>query len=285
MRCLPDHKPAKIKSMLRHGQFAVNGTPSTQYDQPVDKGDELWVKFNGSFNVFSHSKVRLLYEDADLLVVDKSSGFLSTAPTVCSPREKDNNVLAVMLKYLRKDNPSARLYPVHRLDRETSGVMLLARNSKTRERFTKEWSSLVVERRFVLVVDGKVAGEKGEIKTYIADDPETHLARCTDDRDRGKLAVTRYAVVKRGNARTMIETTQKSLVKGQLRAHAAHIGHPVCGDRAYGGNYTPLRRMAVHASTLTIVHPVTGKMHTFSSPVPEGFEELLEWAPQPRRKQ
>ena len=117
---LPDHKPTKLKSMLKHHQFAINGSPTSQFNQPVKAGDELWVNFDGSFHVFSHPRIKLVYEDADMMVVDKGYGVLSTA---AGNNIKDETVYNVLRKYVKLRSEHARVYMVHRLDRDTSGLM------------------------------------------------------------------------------------------------------------------------------------------------------------------
>ena len=126
--------------MLKHHQFAINGSPTSQFNQPVKAGDELWVNFDGSFHVFSHPRIKLVYEDADMMVVDKGYGVLSTA---AGNNIKDETVYNVLRKYVKLRSEHARVYMVHRLDRDTSGLMIVARTAKAREKFLTEWATIV----------------------------------------------------------------------------------------------------------------------------------------------
>lgn len=269
---LPDHKPAKLKSMLRHNQMAINGVPSTQFDHPVTAGDVLWVNFDRSFQVFSHPRVKLVYEDNDIIVVDKGYGVLSTA----AGKPSDDTVYNIVKKYARGFSDKASVYVVHRLDRDTSGLMILTRTKQARDKLINNWNNMVIERKYIAVVEGKVEQKEGIVKSFLAENPDTYEMFSTDDKKLGRLAVTRYRVVKQGNRFAMVELEIKTGRKNQIRVHMHDLGNPVSGDRKYGGHPSPINRIALHATTLTIVHPVTGKAVTFTSPIPDCFNKMLK---------
>ncbi len=268
---LPDHKPTKLKSMLRHNQLAINGVPSTQFDHPVSAGDQLWVNFDRSFQVFSHPRVKLVFEDNDIIVVDKGYGVLSTA----AGKPSDDTVYNIVKKYARGFSDKASVYVVHRLDRDTSGLMLLTRTKQARDKLISNWNNMVIERKYIAVVEGKVEQKEGIVKSLLAENPDTYEMYSTDDKKLGRLAVTRYRVVKQGRRFAMVELEIKTGRKNQIRVHMHDLGNPVSGDRKYGGKPSPINRIALHATTLTIVHPITGKAVTFTSPVPDNFNTLL----------
>lgn len=268
---LPDHKPTKLKSMLRHNQLAINGVPSTQFDHPVSAGDQLWVNFDRSFQVFSHPRVKLVFEDNDIIVVDKGYGVLSTA----AGKPSDDTVYNIVKKYARGFSDKASVYVVHRLDRNTSGLMLLTRTKQARDKLISNWNNMVIERKYIAVVEGKVVQKEGIVKSLLAENPDTYEMYSTDDKKLGRLAVTRYRVVKQGRRFAMVELEIKTGRKNQIRVHMHDLGNPVSGDRKYGGKPSPINRIALHATTLTIVHPITGKAVTFTSPIPDIFNTLL----------
>ncbi|MBO4721402.1 MAG: RluA family pseudouridine synthase [Muribaculaceae bacterium] len=268
---LPDHKPTKLKSMLRHNQLAINGVPSTQFDQPVSAGDQLWVNFDRSFQVFSHPRIKLVYEDNDIIVVDKGYGVLSTA----AGKPSDDTVYNIVKKYARGFSEKANVYVVHRLDRDTSGLMLLTRTKQARDKLISNWNNMVIERKYIAIVEGKVEQKEGTVKSFLAENPDTYEMYSTDDKKLGRLAVTRYRVVKQGKRFAMVELEIKTGRKNQIRVHMHDLGNPVSGDRKYGGNPSPINRIALHATALTIVHPITGKAVTFTSPIPDNFNTLL----------
>lgn len=269
---LRDHKANKVKSMLRHNQLAVNGEPSSQFDRPVRAGDVLEVNYTRSFEVFSHPQVKLLYSDDDIMVVEKPAGMLATSDGRTNVKE---TVYHIMREFVKRRNDRAHVYVVHRLEREASGVMLLARTKKMRERLVTSWGTLVGERTYAAVVEGIVEKDRGQVKGYLAEDEETHLIYTTNDKVIGKPATTAWTVVGQGRRNTLVEINLKNGSKHQIRVHMSSIGHPVSGDRTYGGHNNPLRRVALHCLRLTLNHPATGKALTFESPLPEGFERLL----------
>ena len=268
---LPDYKPTKLKSLLRHNQLAVNGVPSTQFDLPVKAGDELWVNFDRSFQVFSHPRIKLIYEDSDIIVIDKGYGVLSTA----AGRPSDDTVYNIMRSYARRFSPHANVFVVHRLDRDTSGLMLLTRTKQARDKLISNWNNMVIERKYIAVVEGKVEQPEGVVKSFLAENPETYEMYSTTDKKLGRLAVTRYQVVKQGKRFAMVELAIKTGRKNQIRVHMRDLGNPVSGDRKYGGHPSPINRIALHATVLSFVHPITGKQVTFNSPVPENFNKMI----------
>ena len=268
---LPDHKPTKLKSMLKHNQLAVNGVPSRQFDLAVHAGDQLWVNFDRSFQVFSHPRIKLVYEDNDIIVVDKGYGVLSTA----AGKPSDDTVYNIIKKYARGFSDKANVYVVHRLDRDTSGLMLLTRTKQARDKLISNWNNMVIERKYVAVVEGDVAQPEGTIKSFLAENPDTFEMYSTDDKKVGRLAVTKYRLLKQGKRFAMVELEIKTGRKNQLRVHMQDMGNPVSGDRKYGGHPSPINRIALHATVLSFVHPITGKAVTFNSPFPDNFKKLV----------
>lgn len=270
---LKDHSANKVKSMLRHNQLAVNGTPSTQFDRPVQAGDELWVNFDSSFKIFSHPRIKLLYEDDEIIVIDKGYGMLSTS----AGKDSDQTVYSVLRQYVRAFNEHARVFVVHRLDRDTSGLMLLTRTAEARDKLVKNWSTMVTERKYEAVVEGRMEELKGNIESYLIDDENKFTVLVSHDPEEGgQFARTKYVTLDRGPRYSLVELSLKRGHKNQLRVHLASIGHPISGDRKYGGHPNPIHRLALHATQLSFVHPATGKEMHFESAVPQGFMTLME---------
>ena len=268
---LPDHKPTKLKSMLKHNQLAVNGVPSRQFDLAVHAGDQLWVNFDRSFQVFSHPRIKLVYEDNDIIVVDKGYGVLSTA----AGKPSDDTIYNIIKRYARGFSDKANVYVVHRLDRDTSGLMLLTRTKQARDKLISNWNNMVIERKYVAVVEGDVAQPEGTIKSFLAENPDTFEMYSTDDKKVGRLAVTKYRLLKQGKRFAMVELEIKTGRKNQLRVHMQDMGNPVSGDRKYGGHPSPINRIALHATVLSFLHPITGKVVTFNSPFPDNFKKMV----------
>jgi 23S rRNA pseudouridine1911/1915/1917 synthase len=269
---LPDHRPTKLKSLLRHNQLAINGVPCSQFDHPVAAGDQLWVNFDRSFQVFSHPKLKLVYEDNDIIVVDKAYGLLSTA----AGRPTDDTVFNIIRRYARLFSDKANVYVVHRLDRDTSGLMLLTRTKHSRDILINNWNDLVVERKYVAVVEGEMQQQEGTVKSFLAENPDTFEMYSTTDQKLGRLAVTRYRMLQQGKRFAMVELRIKTGRKNQLRVHMHDLGNPVSGDRKYGGHPSPINRIALHATSITLIHPITKQTLTFNSPIPTNFTTMLK---------
>ena len=268
---LPHHKPTKLKSLLRHNQLAINGVPHTQFDHPVTAGDELWVNFDRSFQVFSHPRVKLVYEDNDIIVVDKGYGVLSTA----AGRPSDDTVFSIVRKYARGFSDKAAVYVVHRLDRDTSGLMLLTRTKQARDRLLNNWNNMVVERKYVAVVEGKMQQAQGTVKSFLAENEETFEMYSTSDQKAGRLAVTHYRVIEQGRKFAMVELQLKTGRKNQIRVHMEVLGHPVVGDYKYGSIEDSLGRLGLHAFRLAFIHPITHEELEFETPFPTVFLDLF----------
>lgn len=270
-KVLTDHSASKIKSMLKHNQFAVNGMPSTKYNRPIEPGDELQINFDGSFRTFSSPNLKIVYEDDDIIVVDKAYGVLSTS----AGRNTTGTVYSIMRDYVKQNNEKARVFVVHRLDRDTSGLMILARSQKAREKMVENWSNIVSRRLYVAVAEGLMEKDSGTVRNFLVDDENNYEVHETDDSKLGQLAVTKYATLERGQRNSLVELEMRTGRKNQIRVHMRGLGHPVSGDRKYGGHSNPIRRLALHATIIEMQHPVTGKAMRFESPVPDNFLTLL----------
>lgn len=269
---LKDHTPTKVKSMLRHHQLAVNGTPSSQYDRPVQAGDELWVNFDGSFHIFSHPKIKIVYDDDDIMVIDKGYGMLSTA----AGKVRDDTVFSVLRNFVKEADEKAHIYVVHRLDRDTSGLMILARTAKARDKMVRNWNAMVPQRKYEAIVEGRMEEDKGHVINYLRNSGNYEVISSDDPDDGGEKATTHYITLERGERNSHVLLWLHVGHKNQLRVHMKDLGHPISGDRKYGGHANAIHRLALHATHITLVHPVTGKEMTFESPMPKEFEKLMQ---------
>lgn len=219
--------------------------------------------------------LKLLYEDRDVLVVDKPAGVLSMA----SERERERTAYFVMMDYVRKGNPKSRnrVYIVHRLDRETSGVLLLAKSEEAKRKLQENWDT--TDKRYLAVVHGRVKQDKGTIESYLTENV-AHVVYSTEDRTRGKLSKTEYRVLKKTENRTLVQVRLLTGRKNQIRVHFADEGHPIVGDRKYGDKKDPVRQLALHALAIEFAHPHSGEPIRCTAPVPRQFEHLVGRIPE-----
>ena len=268
---LSDHKRSSLKAMMKYGQVAVNGVPTSQFDVTVQPGDEMSVNFTRPFVTFSHPRIRLVYEDDDIIVVHKGSGILS----VGTDNRSDGTAYSIVRNYLKNKDPHLKLFIIHRLDRDTSGLMMFAKNIEAKEAMQHNWNNMVLSRTYVAVVEGKVEEESGTVRSYLAETSQYEVY-CTQNPEEGQLAITRYKRLDCRHGYSLMELSLDTGRKNQIRVHMKDLGHPIVGDRKYGAKSSPLRRMALHARTLRFVHPVTRKDMLFETPIPSRFLSLLK---------
>lgn len=275
MQCLEakltDHKRTSIKALMKYNQVALNSMPTSQFDQPVHAGDTLSVNFTRPFVVFSHPRIKLVYEDNDIIVINKGSGILS----VSTDNVKDGTAYSILRDYLKKKDPRLMLFVVHRLDRDTSGLMMFAKNVEAKEAMQHNWNNMVLGRRYVAVVEGKVEQEGGVVKSYLAETSQFEVYS-TQNPDEGQLAITRFKRLQCNNGYSLMELSLDTGRKNQIRVHMKDLGHPIVGDRKYGAKASPIHRLGLHARTLHFAHPVTKKEMLFETPIPSRFLSLLK---------
>lgn len=275
---MPMRKRTNIKELLAHSQVAVDGVPDTQFDRELKPGDTVTVNLVRPFAVFRNRRMRLVYEDDDLIVVDKGYGLLSMG----TDRVKEGTAYTILRDYVKWSNPSNKIFIVHRLDRDTSGLMMFARNVDAKEKMQHNWNNMVLERTYYAVVEGYIDELQGTIRSYLTENSrhEVYSTPQPEGPD-SKLAVTRYRVMSRGNGYTLLELSLDTGRKNQIRVHMKELGHPIAGDRRYGAGSSPIHRLCLHAGTLRFVHPASRREMSFSTPVPAGFRSLV--AGHPRR--
>ena len=266
---LPEIKRTRLKQMLAHNQIAVNGTPVRQFNHPVQPGDTVSVNFTREFQVFYNRRLKIVYEDDDILVVNKGYGLLSMG----NDKVKDGTAYSILKDYLKRKDPRNKIFIIHRLDRDTSGLMMFAKNEKAKEAMQHNWNNMVLNRKYVTVVEGDVEEPQGVVRSYLGETSQFEVFS-TDDPSQGKLAVTRWTRLKEGSEYSLLEVELDTGRKNQIRVHMKDIGHPTSGDRKYGAEASPIHRLALHARTLRFIHPVTRREMMFETPVPSSFIRL-----------
>ena len=272
-------KRTTVKAWLKYGQVKANGTISTQFDLPLHSGSVVEVNTSRPWQTLSHPRLKLVYEDDDIIVVNKGYGLLSVA----SDNNKAMTAYSIVRDYLKRVNPSNKLFIVHRLDQHTSGLMMFAKNIETKDAMQHNWNNMVLDRRYAAIVEGYVEPREGIIDTLLAensrhvvyvpgDDPESESQERPAET---KRAVTRYTMVKSRNGYSLLDVSLDTGRKNQIRVHMQHIGHPIAGDRKYGAKTSPVHRLCLHARTLRFVHPTTRRDMNFEIPLPTSFGRLV----------
>lgn len=268
---MPERKKTAVKSLLKYGHVMVGGEVVRQFDHPLTPGMTVLVNFTRPFVVFYNRRVKLVYEDDDIIVINKGYGLLSMG----NDKIKDGTAYSIIREYIKTKDPRNKLFIVHRLDQHTSGLMVFAKSIEAKEALQHNWNNMVLRRQYVCVVEGKVLQPQGEVRGLLAENSQ-HIVYVTDDPKIGKPALTRYSVVKSANGYTLLEVELETGRKNQIRVHMKELGHPIVGDRKYGAKTSPINRLALHAMTLRFVHPITKKLMDFSTPIPNSFQSMVK---------
>lgn len=261
---------SKIKATLQGRGIKVNGKCVTQFDFPLQKGMKIAVSQTKKNDQFKSRYVKLVYEDRWLVVVEKNIGILSMAAG-----HKSLNVKSVLDNYFQKTGQKCRAHVVHRLDRDTSGLMVYAKDMDTEQIFEHNWHEIVYDRRYVAVVSGEVAENEGTIANWLKDN-KAYVTYSSPVDNGGKYAVTHFRVLDRTTEHSLVEYQLETGRKNQIRVHSADMGHPVCGDTKYGNGDDPIHRLCLHACVLCFWHPITRERMEFDTPVPTSFRQIFK---------
>lgn len=278
---LTQRSRADVRGLFAHGCVTLNGATCSEPGTRVAAGDEIIVRhdphrrYHAPPPARENPAFRLVYEDAHLLVVDKAAHIL----TVATDRYERNTLLEAVTRHLRRKHPKARPGVVHRLDRGTSGLLVLGVNERTAEVLREQFRVRRAEREYVAIVAGTVTADRGEFRSRLTTD-KTLQRRSTEDEDQGESAVTHYEVVERLWRASVVRVRLETGRRHQIRVHFGEAGHPVLGDERYRPDearhpHWKVRRLALHACLLGFDHPVTGEPLRWESPWPEEFERFV----------
>ena len=266
-QCEPGVKRTELKKWLRYGQVMVNGNVTSAFDFPVAPGVDVKVNLTRSFPVFRHPRIQLVYEDEHVLIINKGYGILSVST---QSHRCEENAYDIMRNYVKNVSPSNKLFLVHRLDRDTSGLMMFAKTEEAQNVLRHNWNNMILERLYVALLEGDLPNDNGYVKSRLTENSQ-FVVYSTDVPGEGKLAVTHYEVIERGKGYTLAQFSLDTGRKNQIRVHASEMGHPIAGDRKYGAATSPIHRLALHAMTLRFAHPITRKDMNFTTPIPGTF--------------
>ena len=250
-----------VKNLLPRRQVLVDGQPVTRHDHVLKPGATVELLAAGS----KAPPFPILYEDDRLLVIDKPAGLLSVA----SDKEKERTAYRAVSDYMK--GKGGRVFVIHRLDKDTSGVLLFAKSEEVKRAYQDNWDDLVRERTYLALVEGTPKSPEGTVRSYLKE-TATHLVYSVDRPGRSaKQAVTHYRLLARKGAYSLLQVSLDTGRKNQIRVHMKDLGLPVTGDKKYGASANPLGRLGLHAHVVRVVDPFTKKEMTFTAPAPKGF--------------
>jgi tRNA pseudouridine32 synthase/23S rRNA pseudouridine746 synthase/23S rRNA pseudouridine1911/1915/1917 synthase len=260
----PNSSKTTLRSWLKEGRVYV--------DESVEKVSSKLIKKNQTISIGARpdpyiQDLRVLYEDSHLIVIDKPSGLLS----VTSAFEKDNTAHALLKKHFRP----RKVYVVHRLDQDTSGVMLFAFSERAYEKLKAIFAEHHIVREYIAIVEGRMEQSQGKWESYLYED-ENYFVHSSLNPERGRLAITHYQVIEMSKHYSLVKFTLETGRKNQIRVQCKAAGHPVLGDLKYGSSVTPVRRLCLHAQGLGFNHPINGKHMQFKSSLPQAFKKYFK---------
>jgi 23S rRNA pseudouridine1911/1915/1917 synthase len=265
-------KRTGLKQLLKYRAVSVNGKVVDRHDHKLYPGDKIHLSSGKKAAPAAAPKfgIQILYEDAAVLVIDKPAGLL----TIGTEKERTKTAYFQLNEYLRERNPGKkeRIFIVHRLDRETSGLIVFAKTEAAKRRLQENWKD--VDKRYLAVVEGVPKKQEDTIAGYLNESNTLRVYESKDSRN-AKYAVTKYKVLKNSHEYSLLEIDIETGRKHQIRVHLSGSGYPVAGDRKYGAETDPMKRLALHAYRLLFTHPVTRKRMEFESRPPAVFDALI----------
>ena len=268
---LPKMSRNNIKSILTHRQVAVEGVRISQFDFELSAND-LVIVFKERKIESKIPRPKILFENDEFLVIDKPSGLLSIA----TDKEKTKTAIKVMMEYVQDKDPNARLYITHRIDRDTSGVLLFSKREDLRNLLQDRWNELVSKRAYVAIVEGIPKVSKKTIKTWLHQTTTQLMYSRYEEDDEGQEAITHYETMKTNKTHAMLDVHIDTGRKNQIRVHMKDLGHPIIGDKKYHSESDPLKRLGLHAYALELSHPTNHKKFKFYAQIPKLFYQLMD---------
>lgn len=268
---LPHKNRNNIKSLLRNKQVLVDDEVYTQFNHPLQPGQIVTVGANRAPETAQYRGLTILYEDPSLIVINKQAGLLSMGTT----KERNRTAYGILSSYLKGKDPQHKIFIIHRLDRETSGVMMFAKSEKVQQLVQQSWDATIKERTYVALVEGVPEPPKGTISSYLRES-KALIVYSSQNPENGQLAITNYNVLKSSNGYALLELELETGRKNQIRVHMQDIGHPIAGDTKYGATTDPIDRLGLHAEVLAFEHPITGEAMRFEAPIPKSFLSVVK---------
>ena len=261
-----------VKGLLSRRQVLVDGEVVTRFDAPLAPGQRVELLPKDSAGA-AELPFPILYEDTGLIAVDKPAGLLSMG----NERERRRTAYRAVSDYVKAREPGRHIFIVHRLDRDTSGVLVFAKDEKLKRALQDNWENVVKKRGYLAAVEGTLPRWEGMVRSYLHE-TATHLVYSGPRGRQAKEAVTRYRMVAENRGYTLAAVEIDTGRKNQIRVHMQDLGCPIAGDRQYGAQTDPMGRLALHADVLVLTDPRTRRALTLRAPLPLPFRRLFPGA-------
>lgn len=273
LKTLSNQSRNNIKTLLSNRQILVNKVTQTKFNYELKKGDKVTVSLNPDGHKTKTScPFQILYEDKNYIAINKPSGVLSVN---LDDKSNNKNAFYMMQQYVKEINPKNNLFIVHRIDKDTSGVLLFTKNIDAVEVLQNDWNDLVIDREYDAICEGIFNKKEGTKISYLVEG-NTKLVYSIKDETKGKKAITNYKVISEKNNLSLVKVNIETGRKNQIRVHMKELSHPVVGDKKYHSNLDPLKRLGLHAHTLSFNDPFSSKEIKIVAPTPMEFKKLFK---------
>lgn len=268
---LPQKNRHNIKTLLRCKQVEVDGKIVTQFNFMLAPGQKVEVVSIRIQKEKDFTGLDIVYEDHHIIVINKHSGLLSMG----TDTEHKLTAYFQLSEHVKRQHSDNKIFIIHRLDRDTSGLMVFAKSEEIKNKFQENWSDIIIERSYVAVVEGRLKDDSGTVKSYLREDKNLKVYS-SQHPDNGQLSVTHYKLLKSNRQYSLIKVDPETGRKNQIRVHMADLGHSIAGDKKYGAKTNPIGRLCLHAQILSFEHPVNKEKMYFRNPVPKKFLSLIK---------
>ena len=256
-----------IKNYIKYKMVKVNNTIITNSSYLLNINDVVEICFEK--RVIPHYDLDILYEDEYLIAINKPCGLLS----ISNEKEKTVTAYRMVSDYVKQNNKKNFIFVVHRLDQDTSGILMFCKNERIRDKMQENWNTIVKKRGYIALVDGKMFGSN-TIRSFLAEDRNQFVH--SSKNGIGKEAITHYSVIKNNNNYSMLQVFIDTGRRNQIRVHLSELGHPIVGDKKYGCKTNLIKRLCLHANRLEFIHPVSKKMISIKCDIPEEFNNIIK---------
>ena len=268
---MPEKSRTSIKSLLSNKQVLVDGKIITQFNHKLLAGNEVTMSSVKAQREINLKGIKIIYEDEYIIVIKKEAGLLS----ISTDKEDETTAFSLLFDYVKDQDPRNQIFVLHRLDRETSGLMMFSKNHDAKRTMQTDWQESVMDRCYFAVVEGVVETKSGTITSWLTENKNFQVYSSPTPNS-GQKAVTHYKVLKSNDKYSLLEVRLETGRKNQIRVHMQDLGHSVIGDKKYGSTQNPINRLALHAYILAFKHPVTEEIMRFETKIPEEFDKLFK---------
>lgn len=268
---MPHKNRNNIKTLLRDKQVWVDGKSITQFNHPLKPQQLVEIRSAKIAPEVKYAGLTIIYEDAHLVIINKHEGILSMA----TDKGNERTAYSILSAHVKRQHPDHKIFIIHRLDRDTSGIMMFAKSERVQKLVQESWNATTKQRVYLAITEGAPEKPAGTYMSYLQES-KALIVYSSQNPEHGQEAVTHYETLKVVNGFALLRVVLETGRKNQIRVHMQDLGHPIVGDKKYGATTDPIGRLGLHSWSLTFQHPITGQQLQFETPIPRRFQLLFK---------